>query len=74
MGDLGVGSDPGLVAKAKEADLVLALGTRMGEAMTQGYTLFDMAGAVPIVHVYPEAGEIGRVFRPANGTDSETPR
>jgi acetolactate synthase I/II/III large subunit len=35
--------------------------------VTQGYTLFDMAGGAPIVHVYPEAGEIGRVFRPALG-------
>ncbi len=66
-GDLGVGSDPALVAKAREADLILAIGTRLGEAVTQGYTLLDMAGGVPIVHVYPEAGEIGRVFRPALG-------
>jgi acetolactate synthase-1/2/3 large subunit len=71
VGDLGVGSDPGLVAKAKEADLVLAIGTRMGEAMTQGYTLFDTAGAVPIVHVFPDPGEIGRVFRPALGIVSD---
>jgi acetolactate synthase-1/2/3 large subunit len=40
-GDLGVGSDPALVAKAREADLILAIGTRLGEAVTQGYTLFD---------------------------------
>ncbi len=67
IGDLGVGSDPALVAKAREADLVLAIGTRLGEAVTQGYTLFDQAGATPIVHVYPEPEEIGRVFRPALG-------
>ena len=67
VGDLGVGCDPALVAKAREADLVLALGTRLSEAMTQGYTLFDLAGATPIVHVYPEAEEVGRVFRPTLG-------
>ncbi|MGH7120972.1 MAG: thiamine pyrophosphate-dependent enzyme [Acetobacteraceae bacterium] len=71
VGDLGVGSDPALVAKAKEADLVLAIGTRLGEAPTQGYTLFDTAGGVAIVHVYPDAAEIGRVFRPALGIVSE---
>ena len=38
VGDLGVGSDPALVKRAKEADLVLAIGTRLGEATTQGYT------------------------------------
>jgi acetolactate synthase-1/2/3 large subunit len=67
VGDLGVGSDPALVAKAREADLILAIGTRIGEPVSQGYTLFDMAGATPIVHVYPEGGEIGRVYRPALG-------
>ncbi len=70
-GDLGVGSDPALIAKAREADLILAIGTRLGEAVTQGYGLFDHAGATPIIHVYPEASEIGRVFRPALGIVSE---
>jgi acetolactate synthase-1/2/3 large subunit len=70
-GDLGVGSDPALVAKAKDADLILAFGTRLGEAVTQGYTLFDFAGTTPIVHVHPEAAEIGRVFRPALGIVSD---
>ncbi len=71
VGDLGVGSDPALVAKAREADLVLAVGTRLGEATTQGYTLFDHAGATPIVHVHPDAAEVGRVFRPALGIASD---
>ena len=71
VGDLGVGADQALVAKAREADLVLAFGTRLSEAVTQGYTLFDLAGATPIVHVHPEAEEIGRVFRPALGIVSD---
>ena len=71
VGDLGVGSDPALVARAKEADLVLAIGTRLGEATTQGYGLFDHAGHTRIVHVYPEASEIGRVFRPALGITAD---
>jgi acetolactate synthase-1/2/3 large subunit len=67
VGDLGVGGDPALVARAKQSDLVVAIGTRLGEAVTQGYTLFDPAGATKIIHVYPDAAEIGRVFRPALG-------
>ena len=63
VGDLGVGSDPALVSRAREADLVLAFGTRLPEATTQGYTLFDTVGATPIVHVHPDPAEIGRVFR-----------
>ena len=70
-GDLGVGSDPGLIGKVKEADLILAIGSRLGDAVTQGYTLLDMAGSVPIVQVHPDGGEIGRVFRPALGIVSD---
>ena len=70
-GDLGVGSDPALVAKAGEADLILAIGTRLGEPVTQGYTLFDQSDGVPIIHVYPDAAEIGRVYRPALGIVSD---
>jgi acetolactate synthase-1/2/3 large subunit len=71
VGDLGVGADATLVAKAKECDLFLAIGTRLGEPVSQGYTLFDMAGATPIVHVHPEQSEIGRVYRPALGIVSD---
>ena len=70
-GDLGVGSDPGLIAKFKEADLILAIGSRLGDAVTQGYTLLDMAGSVPIVQVLPDGAEIGRVFRTALGIVSD---
>jgi acetolactate synthase-1/2/3 large subunit len=71
VGDLGVGADPGLVAHAKDADLIIAIGSRLGETFSQGYTLLDMAGATPIVHVYPEQAEIGRVYRPALGIVSD---
>lgn len=70
-GDLGVGADAGLVAAAKQADLLLAFGTRLGEPVSQGYTLLDMAGATPIVHVHPEQSEIGRVHRVALGVTSD---
>ncbi len=71
VGDLGVGSDPALVAKAKEADVLLAIGTRLGEATTQGYTLFQPTESVPVVHVYPDGSEIGRLFRPTLGIVSD---
>ena len=58
----------------KEADLILAIGSRLGDASTQGYTLLDMAGSVPIVQVHPDGGEIGRVFRPALGIVSDLNR
>ena len=70
-GDLGVGSDPALVARAREADLVLAIGTRLGEATTQGYGLFPAVGGPAIIHVHPDPAEIGRVFRPALGITAD---
>ena len=66
VGDLGVGSDPALVARIREADLVLAIGARLSEAVTQGYALLQ-PGSAPIVHIYPDAAEIGRTSRPALG-------
>ena len=70
-GDLGVGSDPALLAKAKQADLILAIGSRLGDTVTQGYELLPTIGGPPIVQVHPDAAEIGRVFRPALGIVSD---
>ena len=70
-GDLGVGPDPALVAHVRDADLVLAIGTRLGEAVTQGYTLFEPAGETAIVHVHQDGAEIGRVFRPMLGITAD---
>ncbi len=71
VGDLGVGSDPALLSKIKETDLILAIGSRLGDAVTQGYELLDQLGDVSIVQVHPEGAEIGRVFRPALGIVSD---
>ena len=71
IGDVGVGSDPGLLGKMKDADLIVAIGSRLGDAVTQGYTLLDKAGATPIIQILPDGAEIGRVFRPALGIVSD---
>jgi len=66
VGDLGIAPNPDLAAAAREADLVLALGPRLGEMTTSGYSLF--ASPEPsraLVHVHPSAEELGRVYRPA---------
>ncbi len=74
VGDLGVGADPALLAKAKESDLILAVGSRLGDAVTQGYALFAPPGDVPIVQVHPDGAEIGRVYRPVLGLVSDLNR
>jgi len=63
-GDLGNGGDPALFAKAREADLVIAIGSRLGEPVTQGYTLFTPPRLeAALVHVMPDGGELGRVYQ-----------
>lgn len=64
-GDLGLGCNPKLTARAKAADLILAIGARLGENPTQGYTLLDRARtAETLIHIHPGAEELGRVWTP----------
>jgi len=62
-GDLGLGCNPALTARAKAADLIIAVGARLGENPTQGYTLLDRARtADTLIHIHPGAEELGRVW------------
>ncbi|MFP5296820.1 MAG: thiamine pyrophosphate-binding protein, partial [Alphaproteobacteria bacterium] len=64
-GDLGLGCNPKLTARVKAADLILAIGARLGENPTQGYTLLDRARtAETLIHVHPGPEELGRVWTP----------
>jgi acetolactate synthase-1/2/3 large subunit len=66
VGHVGIGPDPKLRRRIEEADLVLALGPRLGEMTTQGYTLLDVPlPKQKLVHVHPDPEELGRVYRPA---------
>ena len=63
-GNLGYGPNPRLVQRVREADLLLVVGARLGEATTDGYTLVtpDHPGQL-LVHVHPDPEELGRVYR-----------
>jgi acetolactate synthase-1/2/3 large subunit len=64
-GDLGIGANPKLVSRIKDADVVLLVGGRLGELASQGYTLLDIPGPqTTLVHVHPGAEELGRLYRP----------
>lgn len=64
-GDVGIGINPALAKEIKEADLVLLVGGRMSEMPSSGYTLLDVPyPKQTLVHVYPDPGELGRVYRP----------
>jgi acetolactate synthase-1/2/3 large subunit len=62
-GNLGYGPNPKLQQRIRDADLILAVGPRLGEATTDGYTLItpDHPGQT-LVHVYPDPNELGRVY------------
>lgn len=65
IGDVGIGINPKLAERVKQADVILSLGARLGEITTSGYTL--LTPPVPkqdLIHVFPDASELGRVYRP----------
>ncbi|MBP1183482.1 thiamine pyrophosphate-binding protein [Methylobacterium sp. PvR107] len=65
-GELGIGPNPALLARIKEADLLLMVGGRLSEMPAQSYGLLGIPDpGLPLVHVYPDAAELGRVYQPA---------
>ncbi len=64
-GDVGIGPNPKLAARVREADLLLLIGGRMSEMPSSSYTLLDIpVPAQRLVHVHPGAEELGRVYVP----------
>ena len=64
-GVLTIGHDPALAALLGECDVLLALGTRLGEIPTRGYTTLEPP-RIPqtLVHVHADPDELGRVYEP----------
>ena len=64
-GDVGIGINPALAQRIREADLVLALGVRLGEMTTGGYTLQQAPRPhQQLVHLHVNPEELGRVYQP----------
>jgi acetolactate synthase I/II/III large subunit len=75
LGDLGTGAAPSLVGRVKAADLVLAVGARIGEITSQSYSLFGIPDpGKTLVHIHAAAEELGRVFRPTLAIQSGMPQ
>lgn len=74
-GDVGIGINPALAQRIRDADLLLVIGARLGEMTTGGYTLLEVP--VPrqtLVHVHAGAEELGSVYRPALAINSGYPQ
>jgi acetolactate synthase-1/2/3 large subunit len=73
-GDLGLGPNPALAERVRAADFILLAGARMGEASSRGYTLLDVPSPrQTLAHVYPDPGELGRVYRPELAVNAGAP-
>jgi acetolactate synthase I/II/III large subunit len=63
-GDVGIGINPKLAARVRESDLILAIGPRLGEMTTSGYTLLKPPKAQQkLVHIHASAEELNRVYQ-----------
>ncbi len=63
-GDVGIGINPKLAARVRDSDLVIAIGPRLGEMTTGGYTLLTPPKAKQkLVHIHASAEELNRVYQ-----------
>ncbi|MBS0640882.1 MAG: thiamine pyrophosphate-binding protein [Acetobacteraceae bacterium] len=67
-GYMGIRVPPALISEMKKADLIVALGERLTDTVSQSYS-FPSAPQpqLPLVHIWPDANEVGRVWRPDLG-------
>ncbi|MGO9485651.1 MAG: thiamine pyrophosphate-binding protein [Rhodomicrobium sp.] len=64
VGDVGLGINPKLAKKLRDADLLLVLGARLSEVTTSGYTLIDIPSPKQkLIHVHADPGELGRNYQ-----------
>ncbi len=62
-GDVGIGINPKLAARVRDADLIIAIGPRLGEMTTGGYSLLEVPRPrQDLVHIHAGAEELGRVY------------
>lgn len=63
VGETGLGMDPRIAQRVKCADLIIAIGARLGETSTQGYALLSVPRpAQRLVHVHSDPEELGHVY------------
>ena len=64
-GHVGISVAPPLSDRVRDADLLLLVGTRLGEASSRSYSLLDIPRPrQTLVHVHPAAEELGLLYAP----------
>jgi acetolactate synthase I/II/III large subunit len=65
VGHLSLGMAPYAADLIRSADLLIALGTRLGDIPTAGYTLLKPPRInQELIHIHTDPNELGRVFQP----------
>ena len=63
-GDVGIGINPKLAQRIRDSDLVIAIGPRLGEMTTSGYTLLQAPKPLQkLEHIHASAEELNRVYQ-----------
>jgi len=63
-GDVGIALNPKLAQRVKDSDLIIAIGPRLGEMTTGGYTLLEAPRTQQkLVHIHASAEELNRVYQ-----------
>jgi acetolactate synthase-1/2/3 large subunit len=63
-GDMGIAPNPKLAKRIQDSDLILAIGPRLGEMTTGGYTLLEAPRPKQkLVHIHSSAEELNRVYQ-----------
>jgi acetolactate synthase-1/2/3 large subunit len=64
-GHLSLGMPPHIQQRVKTADLIIALGTRLGDINTMTYSLLRPPRiAARLAHIHADPAELGRVYQP----------
>ncbi|CUH52192.1 thiamine pyrophosphate-binding protein [Shimia marina] len=72
VGDVGIGINPQLAERVRNADYIFCLGARLGEMTTSGYTLLSAPTPMQkLVHVHADANELGRVYHPTHAVAAD---
>jgi acetolactate synthase-1/2/3 large subunit len=64
IGQLGLGVSPKLADRARDADVLLVIGARLGEVTSSGYTVVESpTPKQTLIHVHADPQELGRVYQ-----------
>ena len=65
VGDAGVGMAPHITKAIEQADVILAINTRFGEATTKAWTLLDVPNPKQrIIQTHASDRELGKIYQP----------